>query len=817
MSGSLNMGTNTITNVGTINSVNITSHSSRHNPGGADAISTAVPNQIQAGISIAEGTATSLARSDHTHSIATAIVNSIGTVNSEGSSSSLARADHIHNHGTQSDGYHHALVTNTVHGFMSNVDKIKLDTVENGATNSPITSTAPSDVTKSSAVVGISTEAARADHKHNISTAIVGSITPGDSASEGTSTSLARADHIHSISGFGVPVKIGSSNSAGISNTFSRSDHVHDGYYQTILDSAASAVIQRHNLQLTGNGVVLTDNSGADKTIATITDTGATVASITKDPTGFPNRTDSIISRVDGTRTFTISPVGVSFDTYYHAQKITYSSAQSVTWSDVNGTWFFYFNSSGTLVSTQDVNLWIAALLGDGVMVASLYWDSATSKSIILSEERHGFMPTDVHLEMHEVFGTQWFSGGALTGILSDKNGSLDGYAEFAVGDVQFADEDIRFVVTNGSPQVLSPSAQIPVYYRSGASGTWKRMNPDSFPLAYSGKGGYTGANGRAAYNQNTGSTWQLTEIGENNFVISHIFATNDMDYPVICILGQDVYTTISDAHSGVRKEIIQISGTSELLSNELTPLGSVIYQSSSTFVNTPKATIRSTLNGSTYNDFRGTLYKNNAFIVTDHGDLTGLLTDDHTQYLLANGTRSMSGSLNMNTNNITNVGLINNWYDYGPSATDPTVPTPANGYKYYNTVIGCDMYYDAVRAKWLGCEKNVYSGAAGNTIVGAFFRGIDSLAFGTNIGIPVVKGTITGLMISMTTSVSAVVEILLDNTVITSINLTTAGLTTDLTINADFDQGLLKFRNKAIGSATMENVQINCIYKRRA
>ena len=149
MSGSLNMGTNTITNVGTINSVNITSHSSRHNPGGADAISTAVPNQIQAGISIAEGTATSLARSDHTHSIATAIVNSIGTVNSEGSSSSLARADHIHNHGTQSDGYHHALVTNTVHGFMSNVDKIKLDTVENGATNSPITSTAPSDVTKS--------------------------------------------------------------------------------------------------------------------------------------------------------------------------------------------------------------------------------------------------------------------------------------------------------------------------------------------------------------------------------------------------------------------------------------------------------------------------------------------------------------------------------------------------------------------------------------------------------------------------------------------------------------------------------------------
>ena len=44
---------------------------------------------------------------------------------------------------------------------------------------------------------------------------------------------------------------------------------------------------------------------------------------------------------------------------------------------------------------------------------------------------------------------------------------------------------------------------------------------------------------------------------------------------------------------------------------------------------------------------------------VTDHGALTGLADDDHTQYLLINGTRAMTGNLNINGNQITNVGQI--------------------------------------------------------------------------------------------------------------------------------------------------------------
>lgn len=41
------------------------------------------------------------------------------------------------------------------------------------------------------------------------------------------------------------------------------------------------------------------------------------------------------------------------------------------------------------------------------------------------------------------------------------------------------------------------------------------------------------------------------------------------------------------------------------------------------------------------------------------HGNLQGLTADDHTQYLLTNGTRSMGGALNMGTFAITNVGNV--------------------------------------------------------------------------------------------------------------------------------------------------------------
>ncbi len=49
----------------------------------------------------------------------------------------------------------------------------------------------------------------------------------------------------------------------------------------------------------------------------------------------------------------------------------------------------------------------------------------------------------------------------------------------------------------------------------------------------------------------------------------------------------------------------------------------------------------------------------NRPLAVLDHGDLTGLLDDDHPQYLPTNGSRPMTGNLPMGGNNITGLGLV--------------------------------------------------------------------------------------------------------------------------------------------------------------
>lgn len=204
MSGDLNMGTNAISNVGTVDGVDVSGHASRHNPGGADALATAVPSALQVGVSPGAGSNASYALSDHQHGSATpGTPAAIAVSGSAGTGTVPALSTHVHAHGNQTTATHHAVCTTGANGFMSSTDKTKLDGIATGATNLALASTAPVNVTKAAAAVGTGTTAARADHKHDITTAIAGATTPGATAAEGTATSLARSDHAHSLAAFG--------------------------------------------------------------------------------------------------------------------------------------------------------------------------------------------------------------------------------------------------------------------------------------------------------------------------------------------------------------------------------------------------------------------------------------------------------------------------------------------------------------------------------------------------------------------------------------------------------------------------------------
>ena len=211
MGGALNLANNVVINSGLINGINISSHASRHVPGGADPLPTAV----------------AVAISDSS--------------NSEGGSSFFARSDHVHSHGSRGGGTLHALATISEAGFLSASDKTLLQNA--GSANglallnnlgninfSQIPVGNVIGITANSLLLaGTANSVARSDHLHSIATGTAVELTPDLGNSAGTSSNLARADHIHNIPTAAPTTSliIGGTDSEGVANSFSRSDHTH--------------------------------------------------------------------------------------------------------------------------------------------------------------------------------------------------------------------------------------------------------------------------------------------------------------------------------------------------------------------------------------------------------------------------------------------------------------------------------------------------------------------------------------------------------------------------------------------------------------
>lgn len=339
-----------------------------------------------------------------------------------------------------------------------------------------------------------------------------------------------------------------------------------------------------------------------------------------KEPTGFANRTESIISFDDVSRTLTIQPTGLSFDVYVKGKKYTKTSADTVVISNNSGNHYIHYNSDGTLDSTQVID---STLFIDNAMVSIVYWNTDTNTHTYFAEERHGLiMDGATHTYLHTTFGARYASGLALQNFIVDGDGTLDTHAQFTADSGSIKDEDI--VLT------LAAQIQIPILYRQGQ--LWRKKASDAFPLIYSGTAGFTGADGRIAYNQYTGGAWQLTQVSNSSYVLVHLFATNDKDNSIVGIQGIAQHGSISDARNAASSEISSLSG---LPFAEFVAIGSVIFKSATSYSNTPKAVVTSVdVAGTPYVDFRGTQLYTPAGTATTHGLLSGLSNDDHPQYL---------------------------------------------------------------------------------------------------------------------------------------------------------------------------------------
>jgi len=84
--------------------------------------------------------------------------------------------------------------------------------------------------------------------------------------------------------------------------------------------------------------------------------------------------------------------------------------------------------------------------------------------------------------------------------------------------------------------------------------------------------------------------------------MLYHIFATTEMDNPMIVIMGQTEYTNAGNARDGALTEIHSLL-TNDLLLPETRPIATIIYQTRDTYTNPVQARIISTDAGDDFID----------------------------------------------------------------------------------------------------------------------------------------------------------------------------------------------------------------------
>ena len=445
--------------------------------------------------------------------------------------------------------------------------------------------------------------------------------------------------------------------------------------------------------------VISDDSDSGEPKLVPISEVITTANGDGGEPIGHEDKSESVISFDYSTRTFTISPVGDSYVVWCAGQKFVKTASESVVIGSSSDLYYISFDADGVLQATTTYFQWDSE-----TPTAYIHYNSGEPAKYMLFDERHGIvLDWQTHEYLHRTRGAAIASGFDASNFdVSTQNGSTDDQAYIDIANGTFFDEDLQVdIVHSNTPtantweQDLQGPAQIPVFYQSGTTG-WTYDAPTNFPLKYGGTPSPT-------YNLNSGGTWSTPEITSNNYGISWIVATNQLNYPVIAIMGQDFYTNVGDAEA-VTWDSMDLT---DLPVVELRVLYKVIYRQFGS--NTPGAYFVEV------DDYRRALSSatSTAAAVVDHGHLTGLGDDDHTQYLLVDCSRTATS---LTTSGTVTVGAFTlpatdgsadqvlvtdgsgsvTWQDSGE-----TTPGGSDGLVQYNNggVFGgaSSLYYDDV------------------------------------------------------------------------------------------------------------------------
>jgi len=348
------------------------------------------------------------------------------------------------------------------------------------------------------------------------------------------------------------------------------------------------------------------------------------------EPTGFVNTVDSQIGidQTGSTYYVYVQPTSGTYTVFMQGQRWIKTTREEVVISDVEGLHYVYFDTDGVLKETTTFNINLLYTKG---YVAVLYWDSTAKDISYFGEERHGItMDGKTHANIHLARGTTYISGLALSNLTPDSTGASDVDVQFSMSNGVITDEDITHSIA-----AQSFPANIQMWFLDGAA-NWREEAADAYPMINRGSG-------RVAYNLDTAGNWTQVEATDGYYVLTHVFATNDPTNQVIGIVGQAEYSSLESARIGASTEINALVA-GDLPFAEFVPVATLIYQTSSSYTNTPQARLVSNDEGSAWTDWRTAGLSPVAGTATDHGSLSGLGNDDHLQYARTDGTRNITG-----------------------------------------------------------------------------------------------------------------------------------------------------------------------------
>ena len=301
----------------------------------------------------------------------------------------------------------------------------------------------------------------------------------------------------------------------------------------------------------------------------------------TTEPIGHEDKTESTISFVNATRVFTIAPVGDSFNVWCVGKRYTKTAAESIALPATTGLYYIYYSSTGVLSYKTSFFTW-----DQDAPTAYIYYNSTTAEAEFFADERHGVtLDWATHEYLHRTRGASLAEGLGASGYTLAGTGSSNADMQISIENGTFFDEDLEVNITHSATptantweQRLQSPGYIPIFYRFGSGGAWRLDTATAYPVKY--------GSARATYNLSSSGTWSTPDMTSGKFGVTWIVATNNLNEPVIGILGQTVSDNIGQAED-VSYADLDLTGLPIV---EIRPLYKLIYETNTGYTNAVKS-----------------------------------------------------------------------------------------------------------------------------------------------------------------------------------------------------------------------------------